>query len=123
MRWLLMLVLVLSAGCTAKGAVLLTIDANGPNGRLRIPEEVDALVVSGALPDGTSVLDEVTFDMALVGKTFPVTLGVDPGPRTGSRVRFRVAARRGQAEVTSGSADAQIDPRQVTTVSVQLVTD
>jgi hypothetical protein len=119
----LLLGLAFLAGCTAKGAVLLTIDASGPNGRLRIPDEVDALVVSGALPDGTSVLDEMTFDMALVGKAFPVTLGVDPGPRTGSRVRFRVAARRGDREVTSGSAEVQIDPRQVTAVSVQLVTD
>jgi hypothetical protein len=108
-------------GCEAKGVVLLTIDAQGPSGRLVVPNDLDAVTVAAFLTDGSPALAETPF--TLEGKGFPVTLGVDPGPRTGSEVRFLVTGKRGEVEVTSAAAVLQIDARRVNEATVLLQVD
>lgn len=121
MRAVALLSLSLLAGCTGKGAVLLTVDTQGPNGRLAIPNEIDTLTVTAALPDGTVVLEETAF--TLTESSFPVTLGVDPGPRTGSRVRFTVTGRKQTMTVGAAVSEVTIDPRRVTSTTVLLQVD
>jgi hypothetical protein len=120
-RVILVLLVLTLAGCTAKGAVLLSVDAQGPNGRLAIPADIDTLTVAASLPDGTVLLEELAF--TLKESTFPVTLGVDPGPRTGSRVRFTVTAKRQEALVAAGVTEVVIDARRLTSTTLLLQTD
>lgn len=115
------LLAVLLAGCEARGVVLLTIDAAGPTGRLTVPTDLDAVTVAAFLPDGSPTLDETPFP--LEGKVFPVTLGVDPGPRTGSQVRFLVTGKRSDRAVTTAAAVVQIDARRVNEATVLLRVD
>ncbi len=111
--------LVLLAAC-GRGAVFLTIEAIGPEGTLRIPDDVDRLVVRVSSPEGTAVLLEKEYALTAEHR-FPLTLGLEPGPQTGERIRVEVQAFKGELAVGDTTAVVTISPQQESTVTVRLV--
>ncbi len=111
--------LLLLAAC-GRGAVFLTIEATGPEGTLRIPDDVDRLVVRVTSPEGTDVLLEKEYALTAEHR-FPLTLGLEPGPQTGERIRVEVQAFKGEQAVGDTTAVVTISPQQESTVTVRLV--
>jgi hypothetical protein len=115
----LVLGLLLLAAC-GRGAVFLTIEAMGPEGTLRIPDDVDRLVVRITSPEGTEVLLEKEYPLTAEHR-FPLTLGLEPGPRTGERIGVEVRAFKGEQAVGDAAAVVTISPQQESTVTLRLV--
>jgi hypothetical protein len=118
-RACMVLGLLLLAAC-GRGAVFLTLEATGPEGTLRIPDDVDRLVVRVTSPDGTDVLLEKEYPLT-VEHRFPLTLGLEPGPRTSERIRVEVLAFKGEQAVGDATAVVTISPQQESTVTLRLV--
>lgn len=111
--------LLLLAAC-GRGAVFLTIEATGPEGTLRIPDDVDRLLVRVTSPEGTEVLLEKEYALTAEHR-FPMTLGLEPGPKTGERIRVEVLAFKGEQAVGDTTAVVTISPQQESTVTLRLV--
>ncbi len=110
---------LLLAAC-GSGAVFLTIEAVGPEGTLRIPDDVDRVVVRVTDADGSSVLLEKEYPLT-AEQRFPLTLGLEPGPQTGERIRVEVTAFKGAEMVGDSAAVVDITPQQESTVTVRIV--
>ena len=110
---------LLLAAC-GSGAVFLTIEAVGPEGTLRIPDDVDRIVVRVTDIDGSNEL--LLKEYALTAEQrFPLTLGLEPGPQTGERIRVEVTAFKGEQMVGDSAAVVDIAPQQESTVTVRIV--
>jgi hypothetical protein len=124
MRWpglpLGLLLGLLLMGC-GEGSVFLTIEATGPAGALRIPDDVDRLMVRIVSADGEEVLLEKEYPLT-AEQRFPLTLGLEPGPKTGERIRVEVAAFLGEQAVGDAAAVVPITPQQEATVTLRIVT-
>src|SRR5262245_49791366 len=69
--------LALSACGGGRGAIYLTVEATGPDGTLKIPDEVDRLVVTVAKEDGSTELFSKEFPLD-AAQSFPLSLGLEP---------------------------------------------
>jgi len=110
---------LLLAAC-GKGAVFLTIEAVGPEGTLRIPDDVDRVAVRITDADGSNALLEKEYPLT-AEQRFPLTLGLEPGPQTGERIRVEVKAFKGEQLVGDSAAVVDITPQQETTVTLRIV--
>ena len=123
-RWgwaALALGLLLLVGC-GRGAVFLTIEAVGPEGTLRIPDDVDRVAVRVVGASETQVLLEKEYALTQEHR-FPLTLGLEPGPSTGERIRVEVRVFKGEQAVGAATAVVPITPQQESTVTVRIVKD
>jgi hypothetical protein len=112
-----LLLLVVACG---KGAVFLTIEASGPEGTLRIPDDVDRVAVRVATADGSEVLLEKEYALTAEHR-FPLTLGLEPGPKTGERIRVEVRAFKGEEAVGDAAAVVPITAQQEASVTLRIV--
>jgi uncharacterized protein (DUF58 family) len=112
-------VLLLLTAC-GEGAVFLTIEAVGPEGTLRIPDDVDRVVVRITNAQGTNVLLEKEYPLT-AEQRFPLTLGLEPGPKTGERIQVEVTAFKGEEPVGNASAMVPITRQQETTATLRIV--
>jgi hypothetical protein len=110
---------LLLVGC-GRGAVFLTIEAIGPEGALRIPDDVDRVGVRVVGVAETEVLLEKEYALTQEHR-FPLTLGLEPGPTTGERIRVEVRAFKGEQAVGAAAAVVPITPRQESTVTLRIV--
>jgi hypothetical protein len=110
---------LLLAAC-GSGAVFLTIEAVGPEGTLRIPDDVDRVAVRITDADGSNVLLEKEYPLT-AEQRFPLTLGLEPGPQTGERIRVEVTAFKGEQVVGDSTAVVDITPQQESTVTLRIV--
>jgi hypothetical protein len=110
---------LLLAAC-GSGAVFLTIEAVGPEGTLRIPDDVDRVLVRVTNADGSNVLLEKEYPLTSEQR-FPLTLGLEPGSQTGERIRVEVTAFKGDQVVGDSAAVVDITPQQESTVTVRIV--
>lgn len=113
------LLLLMACG---QGAVFLTIEAIGPEGTLRIPEDVDRVAIRVVGADGAQVLLEKEYALTQEHR-FPLTLGLEPGPATGERIRVEVRAFLGEQAVGEATSVVPITPQQESTVTVRIVKD
>ena len=111
--------LLLLVAC-GKGAVFLTIEASGPEGTLRIPDDVDRVAVRVASADGSEALLEKEYALTAEHR-FPLTLGLEPGPKTGERIQVEVSAFKGEELVGNASALVPITPQQEATATLRIV--
>ncbi len=110
---------LLLAAC-GSGAVFLTIEAVGPEGTLRIPDDVDRIVVRVTDIDGSNELLLKEYPLTSEQR-FPLTLGLEPGPQTGERIRVEVTAFKGEQMVGDSAAVVDITPQQESTATVRIV--
>jgi hypothetical protein len=115
----LVLAALLLAAC-GSGAVFLTIEAVGPEGTLRIPDDVDRIVVRVTDIDGSNELLLKEYPLT-AEQRFPLTLGLEPGPQTGERIRVEVTAFKGEQMVGDSAAVVDITPQQESTATVRIV--
>lgn len=113
---------LLACGCIGNGAVFVTIEAVGPDGVLRIPEDVDR--VSVAVSDANDTVELLQKDYPLAREThkFPLTLALEPGRQTRSPVQLEVVGWRADAEVARAQAKVPVVPSEVSNVTVRLET-
>ena len=105
-----------------RGAVFLTIEAVGPTGALVVPDDVDRLAVRITGADGAEVLLEKAYPLTAETR-FPVTLGLEPGPRTGERIHVSVTAFKGEQTVGDATALVPITAQQESSVTLRIVAD
>ena len=111
---------VLLAACGGKGAIFLTIDARGPDGSLRIPEDADAVAVAVAAQPSGEVLLEKTYPLEAGVHRFPLTLALEQGAKTGKKVKIDVSVRLGDTERAFGTTTVPIFPEEVSEVTVRV---
>ena len=111
-------VLLLTA--CGEGAVFLTIEAVGPEGTLRIPDDVDRVAVRVTDAQGANVLLEKEYALT-AEQRFPLTLGLEPGPKTGERIQVEVSAFKGEEQVGNASALVPITRQQEATATLRIV--
>jgi hypothetical protein len=120
--WAALALGVLLLAACGKGAVFLTIEATGPEGALRIPEDVDRVAVRVVSVEGERVLLEKEYALTREHR-FPLTLGLEPGPDTGGSIRVEVRAFLGEQAVGEAAAVVPITPQQESTVTVRILKD
>ncbi len=113
--------LLLLVAC-GRGAVFLTIEAIGPDGALRIPDDVDRVAVRVVGADDDAVLLEKEYALTQEHR-FPLTLGLEPGPTTGERIRVEARAFKGEQAVGDAAAVVPITPQQESTVTLRILKD
>ncbi|WP_224363643.1 hypothetical protein [Hyalangium versicolor] len=111
---------LLVLGACGKGAVFLTIEAVGPEGTLRIPDDVDKVKVRVTDEDGTNVLLEKEYSLT-AEQRFPLTLGLEPGPETGERIHVEVTAFKEEQPVGDAAALVPITRQQEAAVTLRIV--
>ena len=111
--------LLLIAAC-GRGSVFLTIEAVGPEGTLRIPDDVDRVLVRVTDEDGSTVLLEKEYPLTEDNR-FPLTLGLEPGPQTSERIRVEVTAFKEEKAVGDAMAVVPITNQQEATVTLRIV--
>jgi hypothetical protein len=89
---------------------------------LRIPEDVDRVAVKVLGADEAEVLLDKEYALTQEHR-FPLTLGLEPGPSTGERIRVEVSAFHGEQLVGTGSAGVTITAQQESSVTVRIVKD
>ncbi|HVE81773.1 MAG TPA: hypothetical protein VND93_02960 [Myxococcales bacterium] len=103
------------------GAIDLTIEAEGPGGaQLRVPEDIDRLDVHVERADNAEALLDRSYALDPVRQTFPLTLRMTQGDRTGDAVKIAAAGFLADAAVGSATALVPIQPQQVTSVTLRL---
>ncbi len=107
------------AGC-GHGAIDLTIEAVGANGPLRVPSDIDRLDVRVARADTSAELLSRSYVLDPVRQTFPLTLRMTQGDQTGSEVLIDATGFLADAPVGSASVLVQIQPQEVTQVTLRL---
>lgn len=117
--WAVLAIVLLLTAC-GRGAVFLTIEAVGPEGALRIPDDVDRVAVRVTDADGTHVLLEKEYELTS-DQRFPLTLGLEPGPETGDHIRVEVTAYKGDQAVGDAAAEVLIPKQQEAPVTLRIV--
>lgn len=107
------------AACGGRGAIFLTVEGVGPLGVLTIPGEVDALSVQVKTDDDATTLLDKEYPLGS-DQRFPLTLGLEPGPKTGARVQLTVTAVKEGAPVATANSRVAMNPAEVTSVTVRL---
>jgi hypothetical protein len=107
------------AGC-GHGAIDLTIEALGPDGPLRVPEDVDRVDVAVRRADTQEPLLEKRYDLDPARQSFPLSLRMTQGDRTGDEVLIAVTAFLQEARVGDATARVRIQPQEVTSVTLRL---
>ena len=107
------------AGC-GHGAIDLTIEAVGATGPLRVPDDIDRLDVHVERADTGAALLDRSYVLDPVRQTFPLTLRMTQGDQTGSEVVIDANAFLADAPVGSASVLVQIQPQEVTQVTLRL---
>jgi hypothetical protein len=115
-----LVVALLLCACPGRGAIFLTVEGLGAQGPLKIPDDVDRLSVTVATPDGATSLFEKEYALA-AGQQFPLTLGLEPGPKTPDRVRIAASAFKGDQPVAEAVTVVPLNPQEVTSVTMRLV--
>jgi hypothetical protein len=114
------LLLALAAGCLGRGAIFLTIEARGPDGILRIPEDVDRLHITATnAATGEGLLDK-DYGLDAATHRFPVTLALEQGAKTGTRVKLEVKAWLQDTEVGKASATIPVVAEEITEVTLRI---
>lgn len=111
--------LLLLTAC-GNGAVFLTIEAVGPEGALRVPDEVDRVLIRVTKPEGVEVLLEKEYALTSEHR-FPLTLGLEPGSQTGESIRVEVTAFKENQLVGDATTLVPITAQQESTVTVRIV--
>lgn len=111
--------LLLFTAC-GKGAVFLTIEAVGPEGVLRVPDEVDKVLVRVTNPESAEVLLEKEYPLTSEHR-FPLTLGLEPGSETGESIRVEVVAFKEDQLVGEAATVVLITAQQESTVTLRIV--
>jgi len=119
MRALPVVAVLALAGC-GHGAIDLTIEAVGANGPLRVPEDIDRLDVQVERADTQVMLLDKSYALDPVRQTFPLTLRMTQGDQTGDQVLIDAAGFLADAPVGSASVLVQIQPQEVTQVTLRL---
>ena len=119
MKALTVLCLLALSGCQGQGAIFLTIDAIGPDGALRIPEDVDRLTVD--VTDVTGKVELLVKEYPLERDThkFPLSLALEPGRQTTSPVTIMVQGFLAQQSVGVAQARVPIVPSEVSNVTIR----
>ena len=112
--------LLLLTAC-GNGAVFLTIEAVGPEGALRVPDDVDKVLVRVTKPENAEVLLEKEYTLTSEQR-FPLTLGLEPGSETGESIRVEVVAFKEDQLVGDATAVVPITAQQESTVTLRIVT-
>lgn len=107
------------AGC-GHGAIDLTIEALGPDGPLRVPDDVDRVDVMVQRADNQQVLLEKSYDLDPARQSFPLSLRMTQGDQTGEAVLISVAAFRQDVRVGDASALVHIQAQEVTSVTLRI---
>lgn len=110
----------LAGACLGRGAIFLTIDARGPDGTLRIPEDVDRLHVTATNAQTGEVLLDKDYGLDPSTHRFPVTLALEQGAKTGTRVTLDVKAYLLDALVGSAGTTAPVVAEEITEVTVRI---
>jgi hypothetical protein len=118
--WAALAVALLLLTACGRGAVFLTIEAVGPEGALRIPDDVDRVVVHVTDADGARVLLEKEYELTS-DQRFPLTLGLEPGPQTGEQIHVEVTAFKGDQAVGDATAEVLIPKQQEAPVTLRIV--
>ena len=111
--------LLLLTAC-GNGAVFLTIEAVGPEGALRVPDDVDRVLIRVTKPEDAEVLLEKEYTLGSEHR-FPLTLGLEPGSETGERIRVEVVAFKEDQLVGDAAAVVPIEAQQESTVTLRIV--
>ena len=110
----------LAAGC-GHGAIDLTIEALGADGNpLRVPDDVDRLDVHVERADTHAALLDRSYALDPSRQTFPLTLRMTQGDRTGEQVVIGATGFLADAPIGSASVLVQIQPQEVTQVTLRL---
>jgi len=112
--------LLLLTAC-GSGSVFLTIEAVGPEGALRVPDDVDKVLVRVTNPESAEVLLEKEYALTLEHR-FPLTLGLEPGSKTGENIRVEVTAFKEDQLVGDATTVVPITAQQESTVTLRIVT-
>ncbi|HEX8703601.1 MAG TPA: hypothetical protein VF815_32495 [Myxococcaceae bacterium] len=111
--------LLLLTAC-GNGAVFLTIEAVGPEGALRVPDDVDKVLVRVTKPENAEVLLEKEYTLTSEHR-FPLTLGLEPGSETGETIRVEVVAFKEDELVGDAAALVPITAQKESTVTLRIV--
>jgi hypothetical protein len=111
--------LLLLTAC-GNGAVFLTIEAMGPEGALRVPDDVDRVLVRVTNAGNAEVLLEKEYALTSEHR-FPLTLGLEPGSQTGESIRVEVVAFKEDQLVGDATAVVPITAQQESTVTLRIV--
>jgi hypothetical protein len=106
--------------CGGKGAIFLTIEATGPDGSLKIPDDVDKVAVKVTNPEGTNILLEKDYPLTSEQR-FPLTLGLEPGGQTGPRVKIELHAFKAEQPVAETNSLVPINAQEVTSVTLRIL--
>ena len=120
MKLLALLSLLALTGCPGAGAIFLTIDAQGRDGTLRVPEDVDRLTVE--ITDATGKVELLVKEYPLEREThtFPLSLALEPGRKTTSPVTIEVQGFLAQQSVGIAVAKVPIVPSEVSNVTIRI---
>lgn len=113
------LALLALTACGGHGALFVTVEGRGPLEPLRIPQEVDALLVHVTTTDGGKTLLDKRYDLN-GDQQFPLTLGLEPQTDAIARVRLSVVGLKGDATVASAEALVAMNPGSVTSETLVL---
>jgi hypothetical protein len=112
--------LLFATACGGRGAIFVTIDGRGPDGALQVPGDADkvALVVTRS-PEGIALLEK---DYLLEEGThrFPLTLALEQGEQTGTRVKLEVRVFLAELERGYGTTTVLITPEEVNEVTLRI---
>jgi hypothetical protein len=111
--------LLLLTAC-GNGAVFLTIEAMGPEGVLRVPDEVDKVQVRVTKPENGDVLLEKEYPLTSEHR-FPLTLGLEPGSETGESIRVHVTALKEDLTVGDATTVVTITAQQESTATLRIL--
>jgi len=114
--------LAMALAACGHGAIDLTIEALGPDGNpLRVPDDVDRLDVHVERADTHAALLDRSYALDPARQTFPLTLRMTQGDRTGDQVLIGATGFLMDAPVGSASVLVQIPPQEVTQVTLRLM--
>lgn len=110
------------ASCAGRGAIFLTIEASGPSGVLRAPDDLDRLVVRVTDRGEARMLLEKEFPLSADHK-FPLTLGLEPEGAVPNPVRIAVGGYQGERKAAEGVAVVSIAPEVVTSITIRIISE
>jgi hypothetical protein len=118
-RRLIFVLMFALTGCQGTGAIFLTIDARGPDGTLRIPEDVDRLSVDVTDASGKVELLQKSYPLERDTHRFPLSLAIEPGRQTTSPVTIEVQGFFGTTPVGLAKASVPIVPSQTSNITIR----
>lgn len=84
------LAFILVSSCGGTTGLLLSMDAENAQGRLKIPDDVDGLHILITDSQATSTVLDKNYALANLGQQFPLSLGIESGSHTPKSVVISV---------------------------------